>query len=48
MKIPCIIDMRKHGAKEFVQNAINVYGKTKDINQLAQTVLCKDDVGNLF
>lgn len=48
MKIPAIIDLDKPGARDFVNNAVKVYGKSQNVNQLALTVHCKDDTGQGF
>lgn len=48
MKIPAIIDLDQFGAVAFVNNAIKAYGQSKDINELAITVHCKDEQGNRF
>lgn len=48
MKIPCTIDLRKPGAKQFVDNCIAQYGKSKDINQIGLRVECCDDASNAF
>lgn len=48
MKIPCTIDLRKSGAKQFVDDLIERHGKAKDINQVGLRVDCVDDAGNRF
>lgn len=48
MKLPCVIDMDIPGAKTFVQKAIDTYGTSRDINELAITVRCVDEAGKPF
>lgn len=46
MKIPCCIDLQYH--KSVAQEIINTYGHSRDVNQLASVVHCKDDNGTSF
>lgn len=48
MKLPCVIDLQKHCALDFVNNAIKTYGKSQDVNNLARTVNCQDENGTKF
>ena len=48
MKIPCVIDLRKLGAKQFIDNCIATYGVAKDVNQIGLRIDCRDDAGNAF
>lgn len=48
MKIPCIIDLCNPGAKDWINKIIADHGNSRDYNELAMTVYCKDDVGTKF
>lgn len=48
MKLPCVIDLQKQGALDFVNNAIKAYGKSQDVNNLARIVDCQDENGTKF
>ncbi len=48
MKLPCVINLERHGALTFVNNAIKIYGKSQDVNNLARTIFCEDEAGTKF
>jgi hypothetical protein len=43
-----MIDLEIFGAKDFVNNVIAKYGKSRDYNQLAITVHCETETGDKF
>ena len=49
MKIPFVMQIdADQRAKAFVNRAIETFGKSRNINELALTVHCVDDVGTKF
>lgn len=48
MKYGDVFDLDKKGAKEFVNHVIEAYGKSKNINELALSVLCETEHGQQF
>lgn len=48
MKIPTVVDLRKQGAKQFVQDIIDTYGMAKHVTEVGLRVDCKDDAGKAF
>lgn len=48
MKIPCTINLDLGNNKKIVQDLIDLYGKSKDINQIGMIVNCEAENGMKF
>ena len=48
VKIPTVIDLRKYGAKDFVQKIIDTYGKSRNVNEIGLEIHCITETGQKF
>lgn len=48
VKLPASFDLDVPGCKDWIDRVISLYGRSKDINDLAITVICTDTQGERF